>query len=119
MTMHLMPVYYNNNNSKKRKPFRKPGWQKAQAEHDAWLKKRGVHPSQLKNKEKSSGNRIPDYSSDHKSVPTSNYVGPIEGRKAAKVYSGDYIVGIATMHKSNAVPVGRGDDVKSYAKMRR
>ena len=60
MTMHLMPVYYNNNNSKKRKPFRKPGWQKAQAEHDAWLKKRGVHPSQLKNKEKSSGNRIPD-----------------------------------------------------------
>ena len=35
MTMHLMPVYYNNLNSKKRKkPFRKAGWQKAQAEHD-------------------------------------------------------------------------------------
>ena len=53
MTMHLMPVYYNNNNSKKRKQaFKKPGWQKAQAEHDAWLMKRGVHPSQLKNKTK-------------------------------------------------------------------
>ena len=50
MTMHLMPVYYNNNNSKKRKTFRKAGWQKGQAEHDAWLMKRGVHPSQLKNK---------------------------------------------------------------------
>ena len=53
MTMHLMPVYYNkNNNSKKRKPFRKPGWAKAQAEHDKWLMSRGVHPSQLKNKTK-------------------------------------------------------------------
>ena len=50
MTMHLMPVYYNNLNSKKRKkPFRKAGWQKAQAEHDKWLMDRGVHPSQLKN----------------------------------------------------------------------
>ena len=56
MTMHLMPIYYNNNNSKKRKqPFKKPGWQKAQAEHDAWLMKRGVHPSQLKNKTKNAG----------------------------------------------------------------
>ena len=51
MTMHLMPIYYNNNNnSKRKKPFRKPGWQKAQAEHDKWLMSRGVHPSQLKNK---------------------------------------------------------------------
>lgn len=34
-------------------------------------------------------------------------------------YSGEYIVGIATMHKSNIVPIGRGDDPESYAKMRR
>ena len=59
--MHLMPVYYNNNNSKKKKPFRKPGWQKAQAEHDAWLMKRGVHPSQLKNKTKNAGIKAPNY----------------------------------------------------------
>lgn len=34
-------------------------------------------------------------------------------------YSGDYVVGIATMHKSNLVPVGRGDDPKEYSTMRR
>lgn len=40
-------------------------------------------------------------------------------RKERQVYSGDYIVGIATMHKSNLVPVGRGDDPKAFATMRR
>jgi len=34
-------------------------------------------------------------------------------------YSGTYIQGIAQMHKSNAVPVGRGDDPEDYATMRR
>jgi hypothetical protein len=36
-----------------------------------------------------------------------------------KEYSGDYITGLATMHKSNIVPVGRDDDPASYATMRR
>lgn len=36
-----------------------------------------------------------------------------------KEYSGDYIVGIATMHKSNAVPVGRDDNPTDYSTMRR
>ena len=40
-------------------------------------------------------------------------------RKERQVYTGTYIIGIATMHKSNAVPVGRGDDPKHYAQMRR
>ena len=36
-----------------------------------------------------------------------------------KKYGGDYITGLATMHKSNIVPVGRDDDPKNYATMRR
>jgi hypothetical protein len=40
-------------------------------------------------------------------------------RKERKEYTGDYITGIATMHKSNLVPVGRDDDPEIYAKMRR
>jgi hypothetical protein len=39
--------------------------------------------------------------------------------KEKMVYSGDYMIGIATMHKSNLVPVGRGDNPKDYATMRR
>jgi len=34
-------------------------------------------------------------------------------------YSGTYIRGIAQMHKSNAVPVGEGDNPEDYATMRR
>lgn len=40
-------------------------------------------------------------------------------RVESKQYTGDYIVGIATMHKSNLVPVGRGDNPVDYATMRR
>ena len=118
--MHLMPIYYNNNNTKKKKkPFRKPGWQKAQAEHDKWLRARGVHPDQLKNKKKSSHASIPSYASSDKSLPTSNYIGRIEGKRQQQVYTGTYITGLATMHKSNTVPVGKGANAKDYAQMRR
>lgn len=40
-------------------------------------------------------------------------------RKESPKYSGDYVIGIATMHKSNLVPVGRGDSPVNYATMRR
>lgn len=40
-------------------------------------------------------------------------------KRETKVYSGDYMVGIATMHKSNLVPVGRGDNPVDYSTMRR
>ena len=117
MTMHLVRGM-SSINTKKRKQNKKPGWQKAQAEHDAWLMKRGVHPSQLKNKEKFSGNKIPNYKID-RAIPTSDRITPIQGKKQVNQYSGDYIVGLTTLHKSNIVPVGKGDDPKEYAKMRR
>lgn len=40
-------------------------------------------------------------------------------KKESQVYGGEYITGLATMHKSNIVPVGRGDDPKNYSTMRR
>ena len=54
-------------------------------------------------------------------IPTSNTI-PASGstaRTEPKQYTGDYIIGIATMHKSNLVPVGRGSDPKDFATMRR
>ena len=119
MTMHLLPIYYNNNNSKKRKPFRKAGWSKAQAEHDKWLMDRGVHPSQLKNKKKDSGIKAPNYKELSQSLPTSNYVGKVVGKSKTNAYTGTFITGIATMHKSNMVPVSKNADAKEYATMRR
>jgi hypothetical protein len=40
-------------------------------------------------------------------------------KRETKVYSGDYMIGIATMHKSNLVPVGREDNPINYSTMRR
>ena len=40
-------------------------------------------------------------------------------KKEARQYGGDYLVGIATLHKSNMVPVGKEDSPESYAQMRR
>ena len=36
-----------------------------------------------------------------------------------KVYTGDKIIGIGTLHKSNAVPIFSDDDAKDQALMRR
>lgn len=118
MTMHLIRGM-SSLNTKRRKQNRKPGQANAQAAHDAWLKKMGVHPSQLRNKEKNSGNSIPDYSSTRSAIPTSDKIVPIAGKRKAQEYSGDYIVGLATMHKSNIVPVGKGQSPEELAKMRR
>jgi len=40
-------------------------------------------------------------------------------KKDSPKYSGDYLIGIATMHKSNMVAVGKGDCPISYSTMRR
>lgn len=119
MTMHLLPVYYNNNNTKKKKAFRKPGWLKAQAEHDKWLKSRGVHPDQLKNKNKDSGIKAPNYKELSRSLPTTGHMGRIVGKSKTNAYTGTFITGIATMHKSNMVPVTKDADPKEYSTMRR
>lgn len=37
----------------------------------------------------------------------------------AKVYTGDNMLGISTLHKSNAVPVFRKEDAEAISKMRR
>lgn len=118
MTMHLVRGM-STTSTRKRKTKRTPGWQKAEAEHNAWLRKMGVHPDQLKGKEKSSGASIPNYAETRFSVPTSDRIVPIAGKRKAQEYSGDYIVGLATMHKSNTVPVGRSDSPEIYAQMRR
>ena len=56
---------------------------------------------------------------EYPSLKTSDKIPESCSKREANEYSGDYIIGIATMHKSNLVPVGRGDDPKEYSTMRR
>jgi len=118
MSMHLVRGM-SSLNTKKRKTKNQPGIKKALEEHNKWLHKMGVHPNQLKKQDKSSGASIPNYSSSCSSIPTSDVIAPIAGKNKSNTYSGEYIIGLATLHKSNTVPVGRGDNPEIYAKMRR
>jgi hypothetical protein len=57
---------------------------------------------------------------DYPSLTTSNNIPGSCAKKPPQQYTGDLIVGIATMHKSNAVPVMRGTkQAEDIAKMRR
>lgn len=113
-------MIYTSTKSRK-KVNKKPGWQKAEAEHRAWLLKMGIDPDAPKKKpEFQEYKPVETYRREQPDYPScSNKIGGVAPKKENPVYSGDYIVGIATMHKSNLVPVGRGDDAKDYATMRR
>ena len=71
------------------------------AYHDAWLRKRGLHPSQLKTAPKRSG-CLPNYKSDCKSAPTSDRVGNgfVKGKNS---YSGSGVHIGQAYNKGNLV----------------
>ena len=52
-------------------------------------------------------------------IPSLNSFGGSATKAAPKVYTGDKVVGIATLHKSNAVPVFNSQDAVDISKMRR
>ena len=123
MTMHLVKGM-TSLNTKNRKVNRKPGWEKAQAEHDKWLRKMNAHPDQVKQTKKEFKEYGPIKSfirttESYPSLQTSDVICKIAPRKETPKYTGTYIRGIAVMHKSNLVPVSRGDNPEIYAKMRR
>jgi len=119
MTMHLLPAFVTTTrNSRKTKS--KP----ASSKHEAWLLKHGVHPSQIKAKKSVDLNWSSRYN-ESMMVDRSDYVSlGINGncpKAPEKVYTGGNLVGIATMHKSNMVPIFAESiqDAQDIARMRR
>jgi hypothetical protein len=57
----------------------------------------------------------------NKAIPSGNMDVDVSHmkRKETERYTGDELLGIATMHKSNAVPVSKNTDAKIFATMRR
>ena len=102
--------------------------QKAKDDHDKWLRKRGVHPDQLRAvlPHNAKGKRLgvhalPDYKAHQgeRTVQTSDRVVGSTAKKEPNVYTGTLIKGIATMHKSNAVPVIDQKQAEEISKMGR
>lgn len=59
-------------------------------------------------------------SDDFRSIPSKQTTVCSTERKTTQYYSGDKLLGIATMHKSNAVPITKDSDMAiATAKMRR
>ena len=65
----------------------------------------------------------PDYTykrGDTSHIPSAGHGVGIAAKKESQQYTGDLICGIATMHKSNAVPIMKGTkQAEEIAKMRR
>ena len=124
MTMQMVGPYLTTTrySNKKKKPNAKQ--LKAQAEHDKWLRKNGVHSDQLAAKKHKdvSINSIPNYREGARGLPTSDKICGHGPAKESMTYSGErQLLGIATMHKSNMVPIfaDKKDDAKDIASMRR
>ena len=126
MSMHLVGPWMTTTNYKKRKQKGRTKKDiEAQRYHDKWLRKMGAHPDQIsESKKKNAGSSVlsvPDYRSSGNSVPTSDVIpGGSTAPQERQIYSGERrLLGVATMHKSNMVPVFDRDDAKDIAQMRR
>jgi len=118
--MHILPSYVTTTNDRKRK--NKNNSQqllKAKAEHDQWLRKRGIHPDQLSaKKSKSKVWADTETNQTKKTYQTSDTVGNGYA-KEPNVYTGQNLLGIAVMHKSCLVPVFNKENAVEIASMRR
>ena len=110
MSMHMIQGVQVHGKSKKKKA---PGWKQRAADHEAFMKKMGVGKVKA-----DAGNSIPDYNTGPRM--TSDKVAGNGTKMEGKKYTGTLIKGIATMHKSNAVPVMKGtSQAVDIARMRR
>lgn len=112
MSMHMIQGVQVHGKSKVK---RKPGWKKAQQDHEDFLKKMGVS-----GKKSSFRHEIPEYKTKQ-SVPTSNTICSNGLKKEANKYTGDEIAGFVVTHKSISMPI-RKDNLqaaKDAASMRR
>lgn len=139
MTMHLLGPQYSTTSTRKRKKKLTDSQHTKMCvdwvAYNKQMKKMGCKTKTLdeyiayrqgnlkseKNTARPSLNKIPSYKSDHRErYPSSgDLVGHIPA-KPTQQYSGEgKLLGIATMHKSNMVPVFSRESAEDIAKMRR
>jgi hypothetical protein len=132
MTMHLLGPAYTTTNNRKRKS--KPVTVTAKyarefLDYNKQMKKLGVKPKtfdeyvayrQGRYNPTLRGTKMPEYNvSDHRQKYPSQVDTGVTFAKKPNVYTGERLVGIATMHKSNSVPVFSQEDAIEIARMRR
>ena len=116
----MLPVYYTTTNTRKRKAGKKTQSQlAAERDHEKFLKKMGIGSrSSVGLEQRSSKPWVTGSSPVESAKPTVMYDSSM-AKKEGKVYTGTEIIGIAQMHKSNAVPVRGKKQAAEVATMRR
>ena len=121
MTMHMLPAYYTTTNTRKKKNKKKTkSLIAAEREHQKFLERMGIGKSKARVAQK-----VEQFTCNDQvvgSIPTSGTIPAYHSsmaKKEQKVYTGSEIIGIAQMHKSNAVPVRGKKAAEEVAKMRR
>ena len=140
MTMHLLPAMYSTTGKKKGKKKHRTSVhaEKARKNAEAWqqlLEKYNVKKTSNvvvgKSKQvrattsKSVANTGSDWRSrvdprrltDH--IPSRDTGVSVAAKPADKVYTGDAMIGIGQLHKSNGVPIFSKEDAVDISKMRR
>lgn len=131
MTMHLVNPALTTTGKKKGKQKHRTSVHAAKARQnaEAWeelLKKYDVKPQEPSKVRKPTklatgpGNdslRDPKRNTHH--IPSLDTRQGLASRAPDKVYTGDAMIGISVLHKSNGVPVFRQEDAVDISKMRR
>lgn len=112
MTMHLIRGMTSLNTRKRKSKNKTKKLIEAEAEHERFLARMGV-----KGGSKDYRYEIPDYNTGPRM--TSDRVAGNGNKREAMKYTGTLIKGVATMHKSNAVPITSGEQAVEISRMRR
>jgi hypothetical protein len=125
MTMHLIGPWMTTTGKKKGKAKWRSAEQKRQAEQLDLEWKKLVDKHQIKATGKVIGKSINSSTSNsiyrstnHIPSKPDSVVGAVTIKQTPK-YTGDKIIGIGTMHKSNAVPIFNDKEAKDISTMRR
>ena len=95
---------------------KKPNRQKHE-QYLAWLKSHAPKPIATKSLGKLK--EIPPFRRETPHYPSLNMESGFATKKAPVQYTGDAMLGVATMHKSNSVPVFQQKDAEDISRMRR
>jgi len=134
MTMHLLPPMYSTTGKRKGKQKFASAEAKRKSEQldREWkelLARQGLEQEEKKRKKALAAPLLSSVSGYSLAIPegrnTTAHIKSLNSGvgtatlAAPKVYTGTKVLGIATMHKSNAVPVFSDDEAKAISSMRR
>ncbi len=122
--MHMMHAAFTTTGKKKTKQKFKSAAHAAKARENAenWkqlMEKYDVKPNKKATVIKSNSSRVNRPGSDTRHIPSLDTSSGTAVKKPIQQYTGDAMIGIGQLHKSNAVPIFSQADVIDISKMRR